>query len=58
MGLRVREADLVRACLEWLALRRVKAWRMNNTGVYDPARKAFRSFRGERGVPDILGVLP
>ena len=58
MRLRVRETDLVRACLAWLALYRVKAWRMNNTGVYDPARKVFRSFRGEKGVPDILGILP
>jgi hypothetical protein len=58
MGLSTRETGLVRACLDWLALHRVKAWRMNNTGVFDPARKVFRSFHGERGVPDILGIFP
>lgn len=58
MGFRVRESDLVRACLDWLGLHRIKAWRANNTGVYDPARKVFRSFQGVKGVPDILGILP
>ena len=58
MGLSTRETDLVRACLDWLALHRIKAWRMNNTGIFDPARKVFRSFHGERGVPDILGIFP
>lgn len=58
MGFRVRETDLVRACLEWLALHRVLAWRMNNTGVFDPTRKVFRSFHGAKGVPDILGIFP
>ena len=58
MGLRVRETDLVRACLDWLALHRIKAWRMNNTGIFDPTRQVFRSFHGEKGVPDILGIFP
>lgn len=58
MRLSAREADIVRACLEWLAFQGIKAWRMNNTGVYDPARKIYRSFRGEKGVPDILGIFP
>jgi hypothetical protein len=49
---------LVRSCLEWLALHRIKAWRSNNTGVFDPARKVFRTFRGLKGVSDILGVFP
>ncbi len=52
------ETDTVRAILEWLALRRVFAWRNNTTGVYDPTRKCFRKFTGMKGVSDILGVLP
>ncbi len=58
MRLSAKETDLVRACLEWLALHRVKAWRMNNTGIFDPARKVFRTFHGLAGVSDILGILP
>lgn len=58
MRVSTKEIDLVRACLDWLALYRIKAWRMNNTGVYDPGKKVFRTFRGLAGVSDILGVLP
>jgi hypothetical protein len=58
MRLKAKETDLVRACLGWLALHRIKAWRMNNTGVFDPARKVFRTFHGLAGVSDILGILP
>lgn len=53
-----KESDLVRACLDWLVLHRIKAWRMNNTGIFDPVKKIHRSFRGLRGVSDILGILP
>jgi len=58
MAIRNKEIDLVRACLDWLALRRIKAWRSNNTGVYDPAKKVYRTFQGLRGVSDILGIVP
>ena len=58
MRLTCKETDLVRACLDWLALHRVMAWRTNNTGIFDPAKKIFRSFRGLKGVSDILGILP
>ena len=58
MRLSTKETDIVRACLDWLALHRIKAWRTNNTGVFDPVRKIHRSFRGLRGVSDILGILP
>jgi hypothetical protein len=57
MGLAYSESGIVRACLDWLAIHRIKAWRANNTGVFDPAKKVFRSFHGERGVPDILGIF-
>jgi hypothetical protein len=58
MGIRAKEIDLVRACLDWLGLRQIKAWRMNNTGVFDPVKKVYRTFRGLRGVSDILGIVP
>jgi hypothetical protein len=58
MRLSTKESDIVRACLDWLGLQRILAWRMNNTGVFDPARKRFRSFHGLAGVADILGILP
>lgn len=58
MRLTNKETDLVRACLDWLALHRVKAWRMNNTGIFDPVKKIHRRFHGLRGVSDILGILP
>lgn len=52
------ESDLVRQCLDWLKLHKIFAWRSNNVGVFDPARKCFRSFTGLKGVSDILGILP
>src|SRR4051794_3629418 len=58
MRLRTKEIDIVRACLDWLTLHRIRAWRMNNTGIFDPSRKVFRTFHGERGIPDILGIFP
>jgi VRR-NUC domain len=58
MGIRNKETDLVRAVLDWLALRRIKAWRTNNTGIFDPIKKVYRTFQGLRGVSDILGIVP
>ena len=52
------ETALVRACLDLLTFCGVLCWRNNTTGVYDPARKRFRTFQGRKGVSDILGVLP
>lgn len=52
------ESGLVRACLDLLHLRKVYAWRQNTTGVFDPAKRRFRTFHGLAGVSDILGVLP
>lgn len=53
-----RETDLVRACLDYLKLRNIFAWRNNTTGVFDPVKKKFRTFTGLKGVSDILGILP
>ena len=58
MGIAMRESDVLTACLQYLTMRGVFAWRSNNTGVYDPNRKKFRSFRGMKGVSDILGIIP
>jgi hypothetical protein len=54
----VSETDIVRGCLDLLALRGILAWRNNTTGVYDPRRGVFRRFSGRKGVSDILAVLP
>lgn len=51
------ETVVVRQCLDFLALYGIFAWRVNNTGIYDPTRKVFRTFHGLKGVSDILGVL-
>jgi hypothetical protein len=58
MRLSNKETDIVRSCLDWLALHRIKAWRTNNTGIFDPVKKIHRGFHGLRGVSDILGILP
>lgn len=58
MRLTCKETDIVRSCLDWLALHRIKAWRSNNTGIFDPNKKIHRRFHGLRGVSDILGILP
>lgn len=55
---RPRESVVLRACLDFLGLAGVFAWRANNGGVFDPARRRFRSFHGMPGVADILGILP
>jgi hypothetical protein len=50
------ESDVLRACLEYLAVKGVFAWR-NNTGGVRVDGKRFVRF-GIRGSPDILGVMP
>jgi hypothetical protein len=53
-----READVIRGILDYLRLKGIPGWRSNNVPVYDPARKAFRRFRGARGLADVQAVLP
>ena len=57
---RTTESDLVRQCLDYLALNGVFAWRSNNAGVRrrDRSGREFWHFAGLRGVSDVLGVLP
>ncbi|HYT87710.1 MAG TPA: VRR-NUC domain-containing protein [Gemmataceae bacterium] len=57
MRVSTREADVLSGCLEYLRVKQLLAWRANNGGVFDPSRKCYRSFRGLKGVADILGVL-
>ena len=52
------EGAVVRAVLDYLAIRQIVAWRNNTTGVYDPTAKRFRTNAGRNGVADILGCLP
>jgi len=54
----VPESAVVRAVLDYLAVRQIVAWRNNTTGVYDPTAKRFRTNAGRNGIADILGVLP
>src|SRR5438132_2670537 len=58
MGFSTKESDIVRSVLDWLAFHKILAWRTNNTGIYDPSKKTFRSFHGRKGVSDIIGVFP
>lgn len=52
MGLNTEtESMIVSACLKLLELRRILAWRANQIPVKG------RTFRGLRGVSDIIGVL-
>lgn len=52
------EGSVVRACLDFLTLKGIVAWRTNTTGIYDPVAKRFRPNAGRNGVADILGCLP
>jgi hypothetical protein len=45
-----KEADVLRACLDWLACKRIFAWRSNNIAA------PGRAFHGVKGVPDICCV--
>lgn len=49
-----REQDLVRTCLQYLALRGIPAWRAN-CGAMKVGRRYVRF--GTPGQPDILGLL-
>lgn len=58
----IREADILRGCLEYLQLRRDLGlfWRNNSMGVYDPTKGIYRRPNGVgmmNGVADILGIL-
>lgn len=56
------EMGILRACLEYLALRRIPAWRFNSGGVRLPKgpgkASGFYRFSTCQGLADINGVLP
>ena len=52
-----RESDVLAACLRYLTLRGVFAWRQNQ-GAIPLKGGGYRKFVGLRGVADILGILP
>jgi len=52
------ENAVQKACLDFLRLSKVFAWRSNNTAVYDSTRGCYRSHAGIKGLPDICGLLP
>ena len=52
-----RESDVLSACLQYLTLRGVFAWRQNQ-GAIPLKGGGYRRFVGLRGVSDILGILP
>lgn len=53
----MKETEIVRACLDYLAARKIWAWRQNNTPVPIPGG-GFRRFVGLRGIADILAIVP
>ena len=53
--MKIREADVLRACEEYLQLRGYFAWR-NNTGAVQIAPGRFVRF-GKPGSPDIIGII-
>jgi hypothetical protein len=57
MRLTNRESDVLNACLQWLAFKRVFHWRQNNAPI--PLKDGgFRKFVGMKGPPDILAIIP
>ena len=50
-----KEAEVQRACLDWLKVKGYFAWRSNNTGTYN-AKSGGYFFHGVKGVPDICCV--
>ena len=50
------EAATLRACLDYLTLRRVYHWRANQGAI--PCKGGYRRFTGLLGVSDVLGCLP
>lgn len=51
------ERDVQRAVMEWLSVKGIFHWRMNNAGIFDAKTGGYR-FHGLKGVSDILGIMP
>lgn len=49
------ESSILKSILDYLKLKKVFAFRINNTGIFDPARKIFRKPSNlTAGVPDVI----
>jgi hypothetical protein len=57
MGIRNRESDIVRGCLDWLQMHGVFVFR-NNQGAIPTKDGRYRKFTGMRGASDLLGIIP
>jgi len=58
MKTKAKESALQKQILEYLKIKKVFAWKNHSTGIYDPARRIFRTNTSVKGVSDILGILP
>jgi hypothetical protein len=57
---RSTETDLVRACLQYLALQGILAWRVNCGAAVatHQGKRRFVRFASRTGLPDICAILP
>ena len=57
---KLRETDIVRACLEYLAARKIMAWRSNSGAVKATygGKTRFVRFNSAKGMSDICAILP
>lgn len=53
---KIKEKDLQRAILDWLRLKRIFAFKINNVGIKKPNGSYIPSQL--RGISDIVGILP
>lgn len=53
----MKETEIVKACLHYLKLKGVYAWRNNTVGIFSKKSGGY-FFHGLRGVADILGIVP
>lgn len=59
--MKASETQLVYSCLEYLALKKIFAWRANSGSMSvesSSGKKRFIRFAGVDGLADIIGVLP
>ena len=54
------EAQVLKACLDILAAKKLFHWRVNNIPVYDSAKQSWRAmpYGSMIGVPDIALIMP
>ncbi len=57
----MKETELVKACLQYLKLKGVMAWRINAGGgipIVQPGQKRRAIHLAPQGMSDIIGILP